>query len=105
MAALGFFVLAFSLAFANTGFHIFYQNNIPVAVMGRIGSVYGFIEAILIIIATVTIGAAAQLLSIQFVVIVGALVMLLITITLYAFNVQSSKSKFYDTAPAERKIN
>lgn len=95
IAALGFFVLAFSLAFANTGFHTFYQNNIPIDVMGRVGSVYGLFEACLIIITTIVIGAGAQLISIQLVVIIGTLVMLAITILLLLFSVNPSRSKYY----------
>ncbi|MDM5155110.1 MFS transporter [Bacillus sp. DX1.1] len=97
MAAIGFFILSFSLAFANTGFYTFYQNNIPVDVMGRVGSVYKLFEAILTIIATIIFGVAAQMISIQIVVIVGALAMMLITIVLCAFNLLPSKAKFYST--------
>ncbi|MGP4068468.1 MFS transporter [Halobacillus sp. B29] len=79
IAALGFGVLSFSLAFANTGFYTFYQENIPVNVMGRVGSIYGLIEAFFIIIATVSIGLTAQLWSVQFAVIGGSFIMLLVT--------------------------
>lgn len=96
IAAFGFFILAFSLAFANTGFHTFYQNNIPVDVMGRVGSVYGLFEACLIIIATGVIGTGAQLFSIRLVVIMGTLVMLVITVLLLS-SVNSSQNKFYES--------
>ncbi|HZG61851.1 MAG TPA: MFS transporter [Anoxybacillus sp.] len=102
MAAVGFFVLSFSLAFANTGFLTFYQNNIPVEVMGRVGSVYELIEAVLVIMTTILIGISAQLLSIRIVVIGGSLVMLLITITLLVFNVKPSKRKFYHNVKTHR---
>ncbi|MEK5067507.1 MFS transporter [Sporosarcina sp. FSL K6-1508] len=95
MAAIGFFILSFSLAFANTGFHTFYQNNIPVDVMGRVGSIYGLMEAVLIILATTIAGVAAQLISIQYVVIAGTFAMLLISTTLFIFNSQPSKAKLY----------
>lgn len=98
IAAIGFFILSFSLAFANTGFHTFYQNNIPVDMMGRIGSIYGLIEAVLVIIATIIIGLAAQLIAIQYVVIIGTIVMLLISIMLFSFTIQPSKEKLYSTA-------
>ena len=101
MAAIGFFILSFSLAFANTGFHTFYQNNIPVDVMGRVGSIYGLIEAVLIILATTIAGVAAQLISIQYVVIVGTFVMLVISITLFLFNIRPSKAKLYSTASVD----
>lgn len=95
IAAVGFFTLSFSLAFANTGFQTFYQNNIPVDMMGRIGSIYGLVEAVFIIVATSLFGVAAQLISIRFIVIVGTLVMLLATIILCVVNIQPSKAKFY----------
>lgn len=101
MAALGFFVLAFFISFANTGFLTFYQNNIPVDVMGRIGSVYGFIEAILVMMTVMIFGVAAQLISIQFVVIAGSSGMLLISITLCIFNFQRPKNKFYESVTAD----
>lgn len=101
MAAIGFFILSFSLAFANTGFHTFYQNNIPVDMMGRVGSIYGLMEAVLIILATTIAGVAAQLISIQYVVIVGTFVMLVISITLFLFNIRPSKAKLYSTASVD----
>ena len=101
IAALGFFILAFALAFANTGFHTFYQNNIPIKIMGRIGSIYGLLEALLIIIATAIIGIIAQLISIQLVVIIGSLVMLGITILLLFISINTSKSNYYSVTSIE----
>ncbi|RBP00802.1 MFS transporter [Rossellomorea aquimaris] len=95
IAAIGFFILSFSMAFINTGFYTFYQNNVPVEVMGRVGSVYGFIEAFLIIIGTITFGIIAEVISIQFIVIFGTLIMFVVTIILFFFNTQPSKSGFY----------
>jgi len=101
MAAIGFFILSFSLAFANTGFHTFYQNNIPVHFMGRIASIYGLIEAFLIILATTIAGVAAQLISIQYIVIAGTFLMLVISVTLFIFNIRPSKAKLYSTASVD----
>ncbi|WP_025025855.1 MFS transporter [Caldalkalibacillus mannanilyticus] len=103
MAALGFFVLAFFLAFANTGFHTFYQNNIPVDVMGRIVSLYGLLQAVLIIITTVIFGFVAQTISIQIAVIIGTLFMFLTSMILCVFSLQSSKSKYYQTTNIMKK--
>ncbi len=91
MAAVGFFILSFSLAFANTGFHTFYQSNIPIDVMGRVGSVYGLLEAVCIICATAAFGVAAQLISIQSVVIAGSFLMLSTTVILWLVSFQSAK--------------
>ena len=73
----------------------FYQNNIPVDIMGRIGSIYQFIEAILIIIVTSIFGVAAQMVSIQIVIMLGTLTMLIVTILLCAFSLQKSKTKYW----------
>ncbi|HSJ36993.1 MAG TPA: MFS transporter [Planococcus sp. (in: firmicutes)] len=81
-AAIGFFVLAFALAFANTGFQTFYQDNIPVAMMGRIGSIYGLAEAVFIILLTFSFGVAAELLAIRPVIVVGSLMMLGVSVAL-----------------------
>lgn len=75
-AAIGFFALSFSLAFANTGFQTFYQENIPVGMMGRIGSIYGLAEAVFTILLTAIFGVAAELLSIRPVIVAGSFLML-----------------------------
>ncbi|MEN2768038.1 MFS transporter [Ornithinibacillus xuwenensis] len=95
IAAIGFFVLSFSMAFINTGFYTFYQNNVPVKVMGRVSSVYGFIEAFFIIIGTAIFGILAESLSIRFVVLLGALIMLAVTILLFIFTTHPSKAGYY----------
>ncbi|WP_322976145.1 MFS transporter, partial [Limosilactobacillus reuteri] len=69
IAAVGFFVASFATAFANTGFYTFYQNNIPVDMMARVVSIYGFIEAFLIIVVTAIFGISSELISIRFVVV------------------------------------
>ncbi|EOO35543.1 MFS transporter [Bacillus cereus] len=97
IAAIGFFILSFSMAYANTGFYTFYQNNIPVHMMGRIGSIYGLVIAIVTIFITILSGIATQFISIQLVVIVGSLIMLFITIVLCVFTLFPSQSKLYST--------
>ena len=80
---IGFFSLSFALAFASAGFQTFYQNSIPVDIMGRVGSIYGLLESLLIIIMTFLCGMAAPIFSIQGAVIGGSLIMLLSTIVLF----------------------
>ncbi|PRO42933.1 MFS transporter [Bacillus sp. LLTC93] len=82
VAAVGFFVLAFFLAFANTGFMTFYQTNIPVEVMGRVTSFYALCEAILTIGMTGISGGVAHVLSIRTSVITGCICMLLVCLFL-----------------------
>lgn len=81
-AACGFFALAFFMAFANTGFAVFYQKHIPVELMGRVGSVNGLIESVFIMIMTIAFGLAAHLIAIQAAVIVGVMIMLALGLAL-----------------------
>ncbi|MCA1060050.1 MFS transporter [Rossellomorea aquimaris] len=80
--AIGFALLSFALAFATTGFETFYQEHIPVDIMGRVGSLYGLLEGVLVILLTVLIGVGAEALSIRGAVAGGSLFMLLITLIL-----------------------
>ncbi|MFJ8064084.1 MFS transporter [Psychrobacillus sp. NPDC096426] len=95
IASVGCFVLAFATAFANTGFYTFYQNNIPVDLMGRIGSIYGLVEAFLIIVATAIFGVASEVVAIRFIVVLGSSIMLLVASILFICTIQSSKTKYY----------
>lgn len=98
IASIGCFVLSFGTAFANTGFYTFYQNNIPVDVMGRIGSIYGFVEAFLIVVFTAIFGVASELISIRLVVVSGSSIMVLVSIALFIYSVQPSKAKYYSNS-------
>ncbi len=103
IAAVGFFILAFFIAYANTGFLTFYQNNIPVDVMGRVGSVYSLFQAILVITATSIMGAAALVTSIQTIVISGVLVMMILSLTLCVFSLLPSKKQLYQPESVRTK--
>ncbi|TRZ38483.1 MFS transporter [Niallia circulans] len=72
-ASIGFFMLTFCLSFANIGFLTFYQNNVPVDIMGRFSSILGMLEAGFIIVFTLTIGLATKLFDIRSIYIVGSL--------------------------------
>ncbi|WP_245976843.1 MFS transporter [Oceanobacillus arenosus] len=95
IAGIGFFVLSFFIAFANTGFLTFYQNNIPINMMGRVRSIYRLFEALFIIAATGIMGMAAQLVSIQSTVIIGVLVMMILSVSLLVFSLSPSKKDYY----------
>lgn len=95
VAAIGFFLLTFSLSFVNTGFLTFYQNNVPVNIMGRFSSVFGIIEAILIIIVTIIIGLSADLFNIRIVYIIGSVAFLVLGMILHITVQRKSESKYY----------
>ncbi|MEI2665359.1 MFS transporter [Rossellomorea sp. LJF3] len=82
-AAIGFALLSFALAFATTGFETFYQEHIPVEIMGRVGSLYGLLEGFLVILLTVLIGLGAEVVSVRAAVVAGSIVMLGITLVLW----------------------
>lgn len=95
IAAIGCFVLSFATAFANTGFYTFYQNNIPSESMGRIGSIYGFFEALFIIIFTTIFGIFAEWITIRSVVISASFMMAFVAVILLWLNMKPSKSHYY----------
>ena len=82
-AAIGVFLLSFSLAFANTGFFTFYQSHIPIKIMGRVGSVYDWLESFFVIGTVIGFGMIAQFYSIRLAVLLGTIVMLILSLSLY----------------------
>ncbi|SET17801.1 Major Facilitator Superfamily protein [Oceanobacillus limi] len=94
VASIGFFVLAYFTAFANTGFLTFFQNNIPVEKMGRISSVYQFVDAVLIILTTVGIGMYAHFSSVKVAVFSGTSIMLFLALLLCVYCLQSHEKKY-----------
>ncbi|MGF9976746.1 MFS transporter [Viridibacillus arvi] len=74
--AVGFFLLTFAFSFANTGFLTFIQEEIPSEIMGRFISIFSVFESIGIILLTIIFGIGAQLISLQFTVIIGSIILL-----------------------------
>lgn len=75
LASIGFFMLSCFLAMANTGFMTFIQTHIPLDIMGRISSLYAMVSSAVQMLMVLVFGLTAQVLSIQEVVIGGALLM------------------------------
>jgi len=103
IAALGCFLLSFATAFANTGFYTFYQNNIPSKIMGRIGSIYGFFEALFIIVFTAIFGLVAEWMTIRVVVVSASYMMLFIAVILLLLTILRSKRSYYQGIVSSRK--
>lgn len=95
MAAVGFFFLAFFIAFANTGFLTFYQHNIPTHLLGRVISFYQFAQSILTMALTGLLGLLAEIATIQIAVITGVLVMFFLSNVLCVFSLWPSKKVHY----------
>ncbi|MDI7741246.1 MFS transporter [Lysinibacillus fusiformis] len=64
-ASMGAFLIGLALTFSNTGYLTFYQKNIPLKMMGRFISIFGVIEAFLIVALTILIGLASEIFSIR----------------------------------------
>lgn len=86
IASVGFFILSFFLAFANSAFMTIYQNHIKVDILGRVGAFNGLIESILIIILTATFGFMADMIAIRPFVIAGTLSMLILSLAIIILN-------------------
>ncbi|MFD1067787.1 MFS transporter [Oceanobacillus locisalsi] len=95
LAAIGVFLLTFALAFANTGFLTFYQNNIPVEMMGRFSSVFSLVEAFFIILFTASIGLFAELFEIRQTYILGSMVFLILGVIINMIVLNKSKRNYY----------
>ncbi|MGX7394923.1 MFS transporter [Carnobacterium mobile] len=93
-ASIGFFVLAFSLAFANTGFQSFYQLNIPVDLMGRIGSLYGLVESLFTMIMILLFGITTQFMTLRSIIILGSLGTLSISLILWKASSKKVETNF-----------
>lgn len=94
-ASIGFFTLTFFLSFANIGFLTFYQNNVPVDIMGRFSSILGMLEAGFIIVLTLTIGLATELFDIRPVYIVGSIAFFGLGLIILFMVAVKSKSHYF----------
>ena len=71
--------------------------------MGRIGSIYGFFEALFIIIFTAVFGLVAEWMTIRAVVVSASFFMLLTAIILLLLTTRPSKRRYYQSIESSRK--
>ncbi|CDO02589.1 Putative bacilysin exporter BacE [Oceanobacillus picturae] len=102
IAGIGFFILAFFISFANTGFLTFYQHHVPSEIMGRIGSFYNLLEAILIIVTTGFMGVATLFLSIRLTVCLGVFLMFVLSVVLLGAILLPSRRRFFQSPIADQ---
>ncbi|EFI65847.1 hypothetical protein BCSJ1_00485 [Bacillus cereus SJ1] len=95
VAAGGFILLGVSSSFAGTGFITFYQNNIPVHMIGRIDSVFDSIKSFIQVFFILAIGASAQFLSVQITVISSSLLILFLSCLLAIRVMTPSREKYF----------
>ncbi len=95
-AAAGFFILTFALSFANIGFFTFYQHHVPVSIMGRFSSLFGMLEAVLVIGFTAAIGISAELFGIQFIYRLSSVAFLLLGFLIILVVLDRTKASYYE---------
>lgn len=73
-AIFAFLFLGFLMAFANSGYATFFQNQVPVHIMGRFGSVADMVQGLIQIGLTLIFGICAEWFSLQFVCLVFSII-------------------------------
>lgn len=101
VSAVGFFLLTFALSFANTGFLSFYQNNVPVELMGRFSGIIGVVESCLIIGLTFLIGLFAEYFGIRPIYLVTSIVFLLVGLVSAGVVLNRTKQSYFVMADPE----
>jgi MFS family permease len=86
--AVGFIMLGFFNVFLNAGMMTFYQNNVPPEVMGRVTSIFQFIQSAIQVIFILVIGILADLVSLRLTIVTLSLVMFVLSLifTFLVFN-------------------
>ncbi|ANU10733.1 major facilitator (MFS) superfamily protein [Planococcus antarcticus DSM 14505] len=97
----GFVILGFFNVFVNAGIMTFYQNNVPVSIMGRVTSIFGLIQSFFQIFFILAIGLLADFISLKLT--IGSLaIIMLITTVLYTVAVLNPKySSWYEEEERE----
>ncbi len=90
----GFVILGFFNVFLNAGIITFYQNNVPVHVMGRVTSIFQLIQSAVQVVFILGIGVTADLVSLRLTIVVLALFKLVFS-TIFSMSVLSTKKKAY----------
>lgn len=95
LAAFAFILLGLCSAPANTGLVTFYQNNIPVDLMGRMSSVLGLMLSALQVISILVMGVVAEVISLRAVYTVVSAVLMLGALLLWLTSWLPSRQSYY----------
>jgi MFS family permease len=96
-ATISFVFLGFFMAFANAGYATFFQNNVPVNIMGRFGSIADMLQAIIQIVFTLLLGWWAEWFSLQTACLVMALVGTILAVFLCIRVFMPSKVQYFNS--------
>jgi MFS family permease len=92
--ALGFMILGFFNPFWGTGFMTFYQNNVPVEIMGRISSVFGIFQSILQVSFILLVGFTGEIIPLRYSIMAASLLMGAVALLLIVLINQSVTAVF-----------
>ncbi|MFD1032524.1 MFS transporter [Metaplanococcus flavidus] len=92
---IGFVILGFFNVFMNAGISTFYQNNIPVALMGRVTSIFQLIQSAVQVVFILAIGILADVISLRLTIVALAIIMLLTAFVFSYFVMKPQKAEFY----------
>ena len=93
-ATVAFVFLGFFMAFANAGYATFFQNSVPVNIMGRFGSIADMLQGIIQIGFTIILGFLAGF-SLQFVCLTFSVVGTLLALVLFTIILMPSKANYF----------
>lgn len=82
LACISFIFLGFFMAFSNTGYETFYQQNVPPEMMGRFGSISNIFQNILQITFTFLLGLFAELFTLQMTAIILGIISIIFSVSL-----------------------
>lgn len=95
-ATLAFVFLGFFMAFANTGYATFFQNNVPVKIMGRFASVADMVQGMVQIIFTLILGLFAEWFSLQLICLIFSIISVLFAVGLLITVLWPTKLTYFD---------
>ncbi|WP_423406733.1 MFS transporter [Heyndrickxia sp. MSNUG] len=95
LAVFGFVLIGFFSPFSFTGYSTFFQNNVPVDLMGRFSSAFAFFQAMIQIILTLALGYLAEHLDLQTVTVVFAGIGVLLAVFLTSVVFLQSKQNLF----------
>ncbi|WP_326938323.1 MFS transporter [Alkalihalobacillus alcalophilus] len=95
-ATVAFVFLGFFMAFANAGYATFFQNQVPVHLMGRFGSLADMIQAVIQIVLTLLLGFFAEWFSLQMVCLLFSIVGMVVALNLLVKITRTSKASFFE---------
>lgn len=92
---IGFLILGFFNVFLNAGISTFYQNNVPVELMGRVTSIFQLIQSILQVTFILGVGILADVISLRIIIAALAILMLLAALVFSCFVLKPENKGFY----------